>query len=77
MDNICAFDIDLATLVFISTLDQNITSFIVNNIGEVSNLFKSLFVPYIKGPNRAVIITLVRMRLQELEAVTDLSMTTN
>ena len=77
MDNICAFDIDLATLVFISTLDQSITSFIVNNIGEVSNLFKSLFVPYIKGPNRAVIITLVRMRLQELEAVTDLSMTTN
>ena len=77
MDNICAFDIDLATLVFISTLDQNIASFIVNNIGEVSNLFKSLFVPYIKGPNRAVIITLVRMRLQELEAVTDLSMTTN
>lgn len=77
MDNICAFDIDLVALVSMSTLDQNITSFITNNIGEVTNLFKSLFVPYIKGPNRAVIITLVRMRLQELEAVTDFSMVTN
>lgn len=77
MENICAFDIDLATLVFMSTLDQNITSFMVSNIGEVSNLFKTLFVPYVKGPNRAVIITLVRMRLQELEAITDLSMATN
>lgn len=77
MDNICAFDIGLDTLVYMSTLDKNITSFIVNNINEVSNLFKTLFVPYIKGPNRAIIITLVRMRLQELEAVTDFSMATN
>ena len=78
MDAICSFDIDLGILVSVSTLDQNITSFIVNNIGEVSNLFRVLFVPYIKDPRyRAIIITLVRMRLQELEAVTDLSMATN
>ena len=78
MDAICTFDIDLGILVSVSTLDQNITSFIVNNIGEVSNLFRVLFVPYIKDPRyRAIIITLVRMRLQELEAITDLSMATN
>lgn len=77
MDTICAFDIDINTLVSMSTLDPNITSFIVNHIGEVNNLFKTLFVPYIKGPNRAIIITLVRMRLQELEASTDLSMVAN
>jgi hypothetical protein len=72
MDNICAFDIDLATLVSISTLDPNITSFIVNNIEEVNNLFRVLFVPYIKDPRyRAIIITLVRMRLQEVAGSTD------
>lgn len=78
IDCICGLDIDLSTLVIVSTSDKNLTSFITSNINEVSNLFKVLFVPYIKDPRyRAVIITLVRMRLQELEAVTDLSMTMN
>ena len=78
MDCICAFDIDINTLVSVSTMDQNITSFITYNIGEITNLFRVLFVPYVKDPRyRAIIITLVRMRLQELEAVTDLSMVMN
>lgn len=78
MDTICAFDISLGTLVSVSTTDPVITSFITNNLDEITNLFKVLFVPYIKDPRyRAVIITLVRMRLQELEAVTDLTMATN
>ena len=74
IDSICGFDIDIATLINVSTMDINITSFITNNINEVSNLFKILFVPYIKDPRyRAIIITLVRMRLQELEANIDQS----
>ena len=78
IDSICSFDIDMATLINVSTLDNNITSFITSNIGEVSNLFKVLFVPYVKDPRyRAIIITLVRMRLQELEGITDLSMVMN
>ena len=78
IDCICGFDIDIATLISISTMDPNITSFIITNIGEVSNLFKTLFVPYIRDQRyRANIITLIRMRLQELEANTDLSMATN
>lgn len=71
MDCICSFDVDLSTLVMVSTSDINIASFIANNISEVTNLFKVLFVPYINDPRyRAIIVTLVRMRLQELEAVT-------
>ena len=78
IDCICGFDIDLKTLVEVSTLDKNIASFIITNINEVTNLFKVLFVPYIHDARyRAIIITLVRMRLQELEASTDLSMTMN
>jgi hypothetical protein len=78
MDCICSFDIDIATLVSVATMDQNITAFVTSNIGEVSNLFRVLFVPYVRDPRyRAIIITLVRMRLQELEAVTDLSMVMN
>lgn len=78
IDAICAFDISLGTLVSVSTADMNVTSFITNSFNEVSSLFKVLFVPYINDPRyRANIITLVRMRLQELEATTDLSMATN
>ena len=78
IDCICGFDIDLNTLIEVSTMDKNITSFISSNVGEVTRLFRLLFVPYINDPRyRAIIITLVRMRLQELEASTDLSMTMN
>lgn len=78
IDCICGFDIDLNTLIEVSTMDKNIASFIFSNIGEVTRLFRVLFVPYINDPRyRAIIITLVRMRLQELEASTDLSMTMN
>ena len=74
MDNICAFDIDIVTLIFVSTGDRNIASIISENVGEISNLFRTLFVPYIKDNRyRAVIITLVRMRLQEMQATTELS----
>ena len=78
IDCICGFDIDLDTLIEVSTLDKNITHFISSNVGEVTRLFKILFVPYINDPRyRAIIITLVRMRLQELEATTDMSMVMN
>ena len=78
IDCICGFDINLNTLINVSTMDMNIASFITSNIGEITNLFKVLFVPYVNDPRyRAIIITLVRMRLQELEAITDLSMTMN
>lgn len=74
IDSICGFDIDLSTLVMVTTGDQNITSLLSNNIGEISNLFRVLFVPYVKDPRyRAVIITLVRLRLQEMEASVELS----
>lgn len=74
IDCICGFDIDFASLINVSTLDPNITSFITSNISEISNLFKILFVPYVRDPRyRAIIITLVRMRLQELEANIDSS----
>lgn len=67
IDSICGFDIDMATLLFVSTGDPNITSLIAHNVSEVANLFKILFVPYIKdNSHRANIITLIRMRLQEL-----------
>lgn len=69
IDSICGFDIDLSTLVGVTTGDPNITALLYTNIGEISNLFKNLFVPYIKDPRyKAVIITLVRLRLQEMEA---------
>ena len=78
IDSICSFDVNMYNLIEVSTSDKNITSFIASNINEVLNLFKTLFVPYINDPRyRAIIITLVRMRLQELEAVTDLSMAMN
>lgn len=74
IDCICGFDIDFMTLASVSTLDPNITSFLTSNISEVTNLFKILFVPYVRDPRyRAIIITLVRMRLQELEANIDSS----
>ena len=77
IDCVCAFDINLYTLVDIATMDKNITAFITSNINEITSLFKVLFVPYINDQRfRAIIITLVRMRLQELEATTDMSMTT-
>ena len=69
IDSICGFDIDFQTLVTVTTGDKNITSLLTTNISEVSNLFKTLFVPYVRDPRyKAIIITLVRMRLQELEA---------
>lgn len=78
IDCICSFDIDMNTLINVSTMDKNIASFITSNVGEVSNLFRVLFVPYVKDPRyRAIIITLIRMRLQELEASIDLSMVMN
>ena len=68
ISTICTFDIDLFNLVAISTGDINIANLISSNVFEISNLFKILFVPYINDPRyRAVIITLVRLRLQELE----------
>lgn len=68
VDNICAFDIDLFHLVLISTGDPNIAALLNDNLGEISSLFKNLFVPYIKNPSfRPNIITMIRMRLQEME----------
>lgn len=72
IDSICGFDIDLPTLIMVTTNDINITNLISNNINEITSLFKVLFVPYIKDPRyRAVIITMVRMRLQEMEATVE------
>lgn len=69
IDTICGFDIGMETLIGITTNDKNITSLLTSNISEIHNLFRVLFVPYINDPRyRAVIITLVRMRLQEMEA---------
>lgn len=69
MDSICGFDINMETLINITTQDKNITTLLTSNISEIHNLFRVLFVPYINDPRyRAVIITLVRMRLQEMEA---------
>lgn len=68
IDSICGFDIDMETLISVTTYDKNITGLLTSNISEIHNLFRILFVPYIKDPRyRAVIITLIRMRLQELE----------
>jgi hypothetical protein len=72
IDSICGFDIDMNTLILVSTNDRNIASMITTNIGEISNLFRVLFVPYVKDPRyKAIIITLVRMRLQEVAGSTD------
>lgn len=72
IDYICGVVIDMETLITVSTSDKTLASFISSNIGEVSNLFKVLFVPYINDPRyRTVITTLIRMRLQELEANVD------
>lgn len=74
IDAICGFDIDMESLISIATYDKNITTLLTSNISEIHNLFRTLFVPYIKDPRyRAVIITLVRMRLQEMEANTDIN----
>lgn len=72
IDAICGFDVDMENLITIATGDKNITALITKNISEVSNLFRILFVPYVKDPRyRAIIITMVRMRLQELQANTE------
>lgn len=74
IDAICGFDIDIQTLIMVSIGDINITNLIINNISEITNLFKILFVPYVKDSRyRAIIITLVRMRLQELQGETNIS----
>lgn len=70
IDAICGFDIDMETLLLVTTMDKNITSLLVTNISEVTNLFRTLFVPYVKNPSyRAVLITLIRMRIQELQGI--------
>lgn len=69
IDNMCGFDIEMGDLISITTGDPKISALITNNISEVHNLFKKLFVPYVRDPRyKAVIITLIRMRLQEMEA---------
>lgn len=74
IDSICGFDIDMGSLIMISTYDKNITNLITSNISEISNLFKILFVPYVKDQRyRAVLITLVRMRLQEMQGTVNVS----
>ena len=74
IDSICGFDIDMETLIYMTTYDENITSLLTSNISEIHNLFRVLFVPYVNDPRyRAVIITLVRMRLQEMEANTNIN----
>lgn len=74
IDAICGFDINMETLVSVTTYDKNITQLLTSNLSEIHNLFNILFVPYIKDPRyKAVIITLVRMRLQEMEANTSVS----
>ena len=68
IEAITGFDIDLENLIMTTTNDRIITSLITSNISEIQNLFKVLFVPYIRDPRyKAIIITLVRMRLQEME----------
>lgn len=68
IDAICGFDIDMATLIYTTTEDMNITSLLTNNIRDNNNLFRLLFVSCIRDPRyRSAIITLVRMRLQELQ----------
>lgn len=72
INNICGLDIDIYNLILITTNDANIASLISNNVFEISNLFKVLFVPYINDVRyRAVIITLVRLRIQELQGNVD------
>lgn len=69
LDNICVFDIELFDLILLSTRDVNIANFINNNVSEISSLFKTLFVPYIKDEKfRAVIITMIRLRLQQTQS---------
>ena len=72
VDSICGFDIDMSTLIMVTTGDPNIANLLTHNMSEISNLFKTLFVPYIKDPRyRAVMITLIRLRLQEMEATVE------
>jgi hypothetical protein len=72
IDSICGFDIDINTLITLSTNDRNIATLIMNNISEISNLFRVLFVPYVKDPRyKAILITLVRMRIQEVAGSVD------
>ena len=68
IDAICGFDIEIARLIYITTQDKNITSLLTSNISDMNNLFRLLFVTYIRDPRyRSTIITLVRLRLQELQ----------
>lgn len=74
IDSICGFDIDMSNVVMVTTGDPNIATLFYNNMSEISNFFRNLFVPYIKDPRyRAVIITLVRLRLQEMQATVELA----
>lgn len=69
LDSICGFDIEMEDLLMVTTGDKKITELISSNMGEITNLFKTLYVPYINDPRfKPVIITMIRMRIQEIEA---------
>lgn len=74
IDNICGMDISMENLIFTTTLDQSVTNLLCSNVYEILNLFESQFVPCVKNPlNRSIIITSVRLRLQELAADTQVA----
>ncbi len=74
IDNICGMDIPMSSLIYTTTYDQNITNIICTGTSEVFNLFSSQFVPCVKNPlYRPIIITSIRLRLQELAADTQVA----
>lgn len=67
--NICGMDIDMETFIYASTFDSNITKLLCSYTKEVISVFQSQFVPCVKDPICGpVILTMIRLRLQELSA---------
>lgn len=67
IDNICQFDITLDTLlnnVYIG--EKYIVRYIESIIAPIQDLFKFAFVPILYGPLRPIIITNIRLKLQQL-----------
>jgi hypothetical protein len=68
IDSICQFDISVNTILSNIYLNKNICKYIESLIVPIQDLFKNTFVPYIYSELRPIIITSIRLRLQELSA---------
>lgn len=66
VDSIAGFDISFETLLNIIYTDKNLINFILSIVKPRSDFFRNHFASYLFTEHRPVILTTIRLRLQEL-----------